>query len=56
MTSTITHALAAEHRADLLAQAEHHRLVRSARGRAGVRVTWFARFAPAVRRPRLATG
>jgi len=56
MNSTFSPALAAEHRADLLAEAAQHRLVRSARTRTGVRVTWFARFIPAARRPRLALG
>jgi hypothetical protein len=56
MTSTFTPALAAEHRADLLAEAARHRLARSARTHSGVRVTWLARFVATARRPRLALG
>jgi hypothetical protein len=56
MISTITPALAAEHRADLLAEAAQHRLARSARTSSGVRVTWVARFASTSRRPRVVLG
>jgi hypothetical protein len=56
MISTATPALAAEHRADLLAEAAQHRIARAARPRGGVRVTWIARFVAGARRPRLALG
>jgi hypothetical protein len=56
MISTLTPALAAEHRADLHAAAAQHRLARLARARSGVRATWTGRFRPAARRPRLALG
>ena len=56
MISTLTPALAAEHRADLHAAAARHRLAREARPRSGVRVTWIGRLFPAARRPRLVLG
>jgi hypothetical protein len=56
MTSTLTHALATEHRADLHAEAARHRLARAARTGRGVRISWFARSARTAQRPRLAMG